>query len=254
MIAAAGLRRTAPLALAVALLGAASSAAFAQTFPPLTGRIVDEANLLSPQTEAALTERLAAFERDTKRQVVVATLRSLQGYPIEDYGYRLGRAWGIGEKDKNTGALLVVAPQERSVRIEVGYGLEGELTDALSSQIIQQTILPAFRAGEFERGIVAGTEAILGALGWKEAMLRPTPRPAAPPGGADWAGLVMFGLFALIWVIQLRRRRRMWRAGRLGGFPIAMGGFGGSRGGGFGGGGFRGGGGSFGGGGASGRW
>src|ERR1700730_8780667 len=110
-------------------------------FPALSSRVVDEAGLLSAAERERLTAQLAAHEHATGQQVVVVTLRSLQGMPIEDFGYRLGRAWGIGEKGKNTGALLVVAPSERAVRIEVGYGLEGLLTDALSRSIIERDIL-----------------------------------------------------------------------------------------------------------------
>ncbi len=107
-----------------------------------------------------MTGKLAALESSTGRQVVVATLPSLQGYEIEEYGYQLGRAWGIGQQGENNGALLIVAPKERKVRIEAGYGLEPVLTDALSALIIQNEILPAFREGQFERGIVAGVDAI----------------------------------------------------------------------------------------------
>ena len=101
------------------------------SFPALTGRVVDDAHILDAAARAAIERKLAAFETKSGRQVVVATLPSLQGYEIEDYGYRLGRHWGIGEKGSNNGALLIVAPNERRVRIEVGYGLEGTLTDAV---------------------------------------------------------------------------------------------------------------------------
>ena len=104
------------------------------------------------------------LEAKTGRQMVVATLPDLQGYEIEDFGYQLGRAWGIGDKTRNDGVLLLVAPKERKVRIDVGYGLEGVLTDALSSLIIQNKILPAFRAGKMEDGVMAGAEALIGQL------------------------------------------------------------------------------------------
>jgi uncharacterized protein len=112
----------------------------AQTFPPLTGRVVDNANLLDPAQEKALSDKLAQLEKDSGRQLVVATLPDLQGYDIADYGYQLGRNWGIGAKDKNDGALLIVAPNERRVRIEVGYGLEPVLTDLSSALIINNVI------------------------------------------------------------------------------------------------------------------
>jgi uncharacterized protein len=131
---------------------AAPALAAAPTFPALTGRVVDDANILSPQVEAELTTKLENLDKTTGRQVVVATVPGLQGYEIEDYGYQLGRAWGIGQKGTNTGALLIVAPTERKVRIEVGYGLEPILTDALSSVIIQTAVLPKFKAGDLEGG------------------------------------------------------------------------------------------------------
>ncbi|MBI3560532.1 MAG: TPM domain-containing protein [Gammaproteobacteria bacterium] len=137
----------------------------AVNFPELTGRIVDQASLLSPTQITQLTEALAQHEQQTTQQVVVATVTNLQGLPIEDYGYQLGRHWGIGQKDKNNGVILLVAPQERKVRIEVGYGLEGQLTDAVATQIIQQTILPNFKRGNMADGIVQGAQAILLVLG-----------------------------------------------------------------------------------------
>ena len=108
---------------------------------------------------------LAAHERATGEQVVVVTLDSLQGFSIEDYGYQLGRYWGIGQKGKNTGAMLIVVPKEHKVRIEVGYGLEGTLTDATSRTIIESKILPSFKRGDFNAGVLAGTASILNAFG-----------------------------------------------------------------------------------------
>lgn len=130
------------------------------TFPKLTGRVVDDAHLLSPEQEAQLTQLSAEVEQASSRQFVVATIPDLQGYDIADYGYQLGRAWGIGQKDAQNGIILIVAPTERRVRIEVGYGLEPIMTDALSSQIINQIILPKFKAGDMAGGIVAGAQAI----------------------------------------------------------------------------------------------
>lgn len=137
-----------------------AGAASAQTFPKFTGIVVDAANIIPDAQEAAITKRLDDLQRTTGRQVVVATIPDLQGYPIEDYGYRLGRAWAVGLKNVDNGAILIVAPNERKVRIEVGYGLEPVLTDAFSSVIIQQTILPKFRSGDMAGGIVAGVNAI----------------------------------------------------------------------------------------------
>ena len=121
--------------------------------------------VLNASTRGELTLMLAEHERATGEQVVVVTLESLQGYPIEDYGYQLGRHWGIGQKGTNTGALLIVVPKERKVRIEVGYGLEGMLTDAASRVIIERDIVPNFRRGDFNAGVLAGTTSMLRVLG-----------------------------------------------------------------------------------------
>lgn len=239
--------------LCLTLPGTAWSAS-EPSFPQLTGRVVDAANILSAQTEQTLTQELTSFEAATKRQVVVVTVPDLQGYAIDDYGTRLGRAWGIGQRGKNSGTLLIVAPKERSVRIEVGYGLEGELTDAQASQIIQQTILPRFRQNDFNGGVSAGTGAVLAALGWQGGSFKATAQPSQQ---AAWAGslmpLLIFGFFIFI---AMRRARNAgpWGNSMNRGWSSRRG-WGGFGGGGFGsGGGFSGGGGSFGGGGASGKW
>ena len=243
--------------------------AFAQStpkFPALTGRVVDQAQLLEPAKEAELTEKLAAFERDTTDQLVVVTVDSLQGREIEDYGYQLGRAWGIGQKDGDNGVLLIVAPNERKVRIEVGYGLEGVMTDALSALIIHDQILPAFRNGGYERGISSGVDAIITQLSLDpaEAQARASkavaPAPAKPIGAAVVIGIIFLFLFLSMVGAASRGRRR---GGGNGIAPVLVwiaaealsGGRGGGGGwGGGGGGGFGGGGGGFGGGGASGGW
>src|ERR1700760_2773645 len=133
----------------------------APTFPTLSGRVVDDAHVLNAQTVADISDKSAALEAKTSRQLVVVTLPSLQGYDISDYGYQLGRAWGIGQAKLNNGVLLIVAPQEHKVRIEVGYGLEPILTDALSSVIIQSAVLPKFRTGDFNAGVIAGVDALI---------------------------------------------------------------------------------------------
>ena len=149
-----------PLRALLLLFLLIAAPAAAQNFPKLTGRVVDAAGLLSAQDQAALTQKLASLEQATSRQLVVATVTDLQGYPIEDYGYRLGRNWGIGQKGANNGVILLVSKGDRKVRIEVGYGLEPILTDALSNQIIQDQILPAFKKGDYPGGINAGVDAI----------------------------------------------------------------------------------------------
>jgi uncharacterized protein len=153
------------IALAVGLYLLQAAALAAPSFPKLSGRVVDRANLLSSRAEQQLDALLAKHEQASGEQVVVVTLRSLQGYDIADYGYQLGRHWGIGQAGEDNGVLFIVAPAERKTRIEVGYGLEGKLTDALSKQIIDFEVIPYFKRGDFEQGIVNGTRAIIKVLG-----------------------------------------------------------------------------------------
>ncbi|MDG5499744.1 TPM domain-containing protein [Marinobacter sp. BGYM27] len=235
------------------------SAVLAQStpeFPELSGRVVDKADMLSPATETQLTQMLQAHEQSTTEQVVVVTLPDLQGYAIEDYGYQLGRHWGIGQKGEDNGALLLVAKQERKIRIEVGYGLEGRLTDAASATIINRIITPAFKQGQFEQGIANGAVAMVKVLGGEPLA---TPSRAASGGrekpNVSLASLLFIIMMAVIYFIGGGRGRGgRGGAALLGGALLgaSMGGRGG--GGGFGGGGFGGGGGGFGGGGASGGW
>ncbi len=247
----------------------------AQDFPKLTGRVVDNAGLLSPADEAALDRKLEALEQASSRQLVVATVPDLQGYEIEDYGYQLGRSWGIGQDEANNGTILLVAPNERKVRIEVGYGLEPILTDALSSVIVNQAVLPRFKAGDYPGGINAGADAIIQQLqappeeAEQRAIAAQQKQQEQARSGQDGGSifpLIFWGfifLFVILPMLRGRGRGRKYRRG--GGLPIILwgpgsgggggggfGGFGGSGGGGFGG--FSGGGGSFGGGGASGGW
>jgi uncharacterized protein len=239
-------------AFAVALIGfviAAGTARAAPSFPPLTGRVVDEAGILSPDTQNRLTALLAEHEQQTGHQVVVVTLKSLQGNDIADYGYQLGRAWGIGQKGKNTGALVIVAPNERKVRIEVGYGLEGELTDAQSKLIIENTILPYFKKGDYDSGVLAGTMQVLQVLGGKPTGAGSIPPPPSDQQHGGFGGIPFFLIIIVLWIVF---GRFFWPLFFLGGIMRGGGGFGGGFGGG--GGGFSGGGGSFGGGGASGSW
>jgi uncharacterized protein len=147
----------------------AATPSYAQTFPKLTGRVVDQANLLSPAQEADLSSKSAALEQRTGRQFVIATVSSLEGRPIEDYGYRLGREWKIGDEQKDDGVILLVAPAERKVRIETGYGARVFLTDALSSIIIRESILPRFKAGDLPGGISAGADQIVKQMELPEA-------------------------------------------------------------------------------------
>lgn len=227
------------------------------TFPPLSGRVVDQAGLLDAAAKSRLTRMLAAHEKATTEQVVVVTVPDLQGYAIADYGYQLGRFWGIGQKGKDNGALLIVAPKERKIRIEVGYGLEGRLTDAQSSVIINQVIAPAFKKGDFAGGITRGTRAILQVLGGKPLKEQATDTGASPDGAPKVPMAIVFFVLMIIVTTFLGSGRggggRALLGGALLGSLLGRGGSGGGFGGG-GGGGFGGGGGSFGGGGASGGW
>lgn len=261
------------------LLAASPAFAADPKFPALTGRVVDDAHVLNPAVVSELTQRSEDIEKQSGRQMVVATVPSLQGLEIEDYGYRLGRAWAVGEKGKNTGAILLVAPTERKVRIEVGYGLEGDITDALSSVVINQKILPRFRAGDIPGGVQAGGDALADLMALpsdqlqqKSAEAAATPRAADSDRPHASHGIpIVFLIFIMIWVFSAVFRGR-GRYGQGGGgvgswLPwVILGGmagrggrdddWGGGGGGGFGGGGggFSGGGGSFGGGGSSGSW
>jgi len=263
------------LALLATLLFAVPAAA--QTFPPLTGRVVDQAHLLSPAQVQNLTSKSAALEAQTGGQVVVATVNSLEGYPIEDYGYRLGRAWGIGQKGKDNGAILLVAPNEHKVRIEVGYGATPYLTDAMSGLIIREDITPRFKQGDFGGGIEAGADAIIKQLSLppgeaqKNVAAAEQAQQQRQHSGGNPLPFV-FWLMVIGFVALSHFRRgvgRQYRHRNGGISPWVMlwglnalsnsgrGGWGGgsSWGGGGGGfGGFSGGGGSFGGGGASGSW
>ena len=258
----------------LALCCVSLTSAHAQTFPKLTGRVVDEANLLDPAQEAALTSKLQNLETQSNRQLVVATIASLQGYEISDYGYRLGRHWalgqdGKGESEKDNGAILIVAPNERKMRIEVGYGLEPILTDGLSSSIVRNDITPLFKAGNFPAGINAGVDRIA-------TQLTLPPEEAAKIAAAasqrsrsqndeGSIGGVIFLLFLFFFFIlpiisSFARGGKKHRRSGYGG-PVVIWGGGGSGGSSWGGGGggggfggFSGGGGSFGGGGATGGW
>jgi uncharacterized protein len=239
-------------------------------FPELTGRVVDDAHVLSPQTQADLTLKLAALEQKNSRQLVVVTLPSLGGDEIEDYGNLLLRHWGIGQKGLNNGALFIIVPSEHKMRIEVGYGLEGTLTDAMSRVILDRAVVPKFRAGDLQGGIVDGTNAIIEQMGLDPstaearvaAAAEQAPRHAHrnPVGGAI-ALLIMFFVLTTIF-----RGRGRGGSGVGSGWALPLMFLGGAAsGGGWGGGGsddsdsgggddFSGGGGSGGGGGASDSW
>ncbi|XMB47459.1 TPM domain-containing protein [Pseudomonas fluorescens] len=237
------------IGLALWLLACGGVAQAALTFTALTGRVVDSAQMIDPAVREQLTQQLQALEQTSGDQLVVVTVPDLQGVPIEDYGYQLGRQWGIGQKGKDNGALLIVSRDDRQLRIEVGYDLEGVLTDAQSWVIINQVILPKFKAGNFSQGISDGVAAMIQVVGGE---------PLAVPAHVADANFAMdnpgfsIGLFILLIGV-------LWLCNRMG-LPVGaillaiLNSSGRGGGGGGGGGGFRGGGGGFGGGGASGGW
>ena len=244
--------------------------AFALDFPPLTGRVVDQADVMTPQSRSDIETKLKDLEDKSGIQLVVATVKSLQGGDIETYANELFRTWKLGQAQKNNGVLLLVAPNEHKVRIEVGYGLEGTLTDALSSVIISSAIVPRFKTGDFSGGITRGVDGIISVLSgdtsdWQRKVEVRKEDPAKRFRQAVSAAVLFADhLHLLVPDPQCRRRRsfeprRHTRAAAArSSFPRAVragaaalrrrfggGGFGG---------GFGGGGGSSGGGGASGGW
>ena len=230
-----------PQALIVALLAAlwASVALAAANFPPLTGRVVDQANILSPVTKADLERKLADLEQKSRIQLVVATVPSLDGEEIEPYANGLFRAWKLGEAKDNNGALLLIAPKERRVRIEVGYGLEGTLTDAVSSIIIANAIAPRFKAGDFNGGVTRGVDDIITTLSTNSAEWKPKPADMRAEHEASLLDtLAPFLIFLFIMFVISRMSRRSG-GGNVIFIPMGTGGFGGGfrGGGGFGGGG-----------------
>jgi uncharacterized protein len=198
------------VAIVLLWLGCAVAPAYGAepAFPDLTGRVVDEAGILSAGARARLDSELAQHESKTKQQVVVATVKSLGGVPIEDYGYQLGRHWGIGQKGANTGIILLVAPNDRKVRIEVGYGLEGELTDAAAATIVNRIILPAFRSGDFESGVLAGADAILRVLGGDASVGRQANQYAGRQDNGLSIGSIVFTVLIFLFVVRAMRRSR----------------------------------------------
>ncbi|MBZ0271215.1 TPM domain-containing protein [bacterium] len=225
---------------------ASASIAFAQAkVPALTARVNDYANILDATQEQQLEAALAAFEEKTSTQIVVLTTPSLEGEAIEEFGIRVAEAWRIGQKGKDNGAILIVAPNDRLVRIEVGYGLEGALTDLESSRIIRNVVVPAFKSGSFFAGIAGGVDGMMKATEGEFKAEGVRMKDDRTRGGQSVVSII----FSIIVFIVLMSSR----TGRMILFTGAM--MGGGRRGGFGGGGgFSGGGGGFGGGGASGRW
>ena len=243
------------LAIGIIALLYTALAVLAVNFPVLTGRIVDQANIIPAETRSAIEPKLADLEAKSGIQLVVATVTSLEGQEVEPYANELFRSWKLGEKAKNNGVLLLVAPNERRVRIEVGYGLEGTLTDALTKVIITNAITPRFKSGDFSGGISRGIDDIITVLTtdaseWqKRPSLRLDNQQTTDP--ATW--LLIAALIALFTLLIVSPGFRWLFLNLVLNILVSSGG---SRsGGGYSsGGGFSGGGGSSGGGGASGSW
>jgi uncharacterized protein len=242
---------------AVAAFGPAPARA-AANFPALTGRVVDQAHVLSAGERADLEVKLADLESKSGIQLVVATVSSLDGEEIEPYANELFRAWKLGEAKKNNGVLFLIAPKEHRVRIEVGYGLEGTLTDATSSLIIANAVAPRFKAGDYDGGVARGVDDIITVLTTDSADWQKKPELRAEDDPSFLDAISPFLVLAFIlFVFFITRHGGRGGGGLLGNILImsSLMGRGGSFGGGdFGGGGFSGGGGSSGGGGASGSW
>ena len=225
----------------------------APNYPELTGRVVDQAGVFSADQNVILSNRLRDFETQSGHQMVVATVKSLEGNDIRSYGNELGRKWALGAKDKNDGVLILLAPTEHKVSIEVGYGLEGDLTDAISSVIISHAMVPKFKAGDYFSGVYAGiddVEKVIGGQG--AAIVAAAQNQTAPQAGfADALPVIIFFFVVLIIIFNASRGRGAMFVPMGGGSSYSRGS---SWSGGSSGGGFSGGGGSFGGGGASGGW
>jgi len=181
------------------ILLSAVAAGADRAIPFLGGRVVDEAGMIPPDAKQRIEEKLAAFEQRTGDQVAVLTVDSLEGDPVEDFSMRVVEAWKLGKKGKDDGVLFLVAKQDRKMRIEVGYGLEGTLTDLKSGRIIDNVVRPDFQKGDFGAGIEHGIDAILSALGGGEVPVEPVAQPReGSPAGASALVLAVVAIFALL--------------------------------------------------------
>lgn len=255
------------LLVAVAVWLTATGAAALEVPPPPTQWFTDRAGLVSAADAAALNQKLQAFEQETGAQFIIYVFPSLEGESVEDFTIRAVERWKVGQQKFDNGLVLFVFVKEQTIRIEVGYGLEGTITDAFSSRVIRQHIAPYFQRGDWAAGLNAGAEALMAQIRKGEAPVEPLRRPADGPAPANFGSvLFMLIVFALVFFVLPSLGRRRGRGGTgCGGCMLPLflfpggGGvtFGGHRGGGFGGGGFggfSGGGGGFGGGGATGGW
>lgn len=238
--------------LLIASLGGASE------LPSLEARVTDTAAVLSANTRTQLEERLAGYEQKTGHQFAFVSIHSLEGDPIEDFSIRLAEKWRLGDENRDDGLILLVAKADRKMRIEVGYGLEGAVPDALAAQIIRHQLQPAFRRGDFDGGVTTAFSTLMKAAeGEAVSVEAPPPSPSMPGPFDGFLGFAIWLTIVLGFTSLLRFGLRGSPGsgtgrGYYGG--IGGGGFGGGGSFGGGGGGFGGGGGGFGGGGASGGW
>jgi uncharacterized protein len=193
-----------PQMVALALLLASLPAWADKAVPFLSGRVVDEAAMIPADVKQRIEGKLAAFEQRTGNQVAVLTVDSLEGEPLEDYSVRVAQTWKLGQKGKDNGVLLLVAKQDRKMRIDVGYGLEPTLTDLETSRIIDNAIRPEFQKGDFGAGIEHGVDAILTALDGGEVPAKPAAQPEGKgtPAGFVLIFVVVIGAFSLIALVS----------------------------------------------------
>jgi uncharacterized protein len=254
------MQRMRAIVLALFALLAAAVVAVAFNFPPLTGPVVDTAKILTPDARLAIDRKLRDYQARSGHQLVVATVPSLEGYDIRDYGNQLFRHWAIGDKQRDDGVLILIAPNERKVSIEVGYGAEPELTDAISRIIIENGMVPHFKAGDYGGGINAGIDDIARALGGETTAIIERVRNQSAPSADNLIPFIFLAVIIFLIIINVSRGGRLsssrrgpygdlWTGGGGSGGRWSGGGWSGGLGGGY-----SGGGGSSGGGGASGSW
>jgi uncharacterized protein len=249
-------RATAAGVLAALATLAAAAPAAALEVPFLSGRVVDEAGILSPAAEEALTRTLEELESSTGAQVAVLTIPSLGDEALEDYSLRVAETWKLGGAERDDGVLFLVARDDRKMRLEVGHGLEGAIPDVLAGRILDNLVRPRFRGGDFDGGVGAGVDAVAALIRGENAEAVVPPPAATGVPMPQGCAVMFFGTFFFLLVVLPLLFGRKKRRFRVFGVPVTFGGSSGgsSRGGGFSGGGFSGGGGSFGGGGASSSW
>jgi uncharacterized protein len=243
--------------LALFALVAMAGGAVAFNFPSLTGPVVDAAKILSNESHLSIDRKLRDYQARSGHQVVVATVPSLEGYEIREYGNQLFRRWAIGDKERNDGVLILIAPNERKVSIEVGYRAEPELTDAISKIIIENGMVPHFKGGDYAGGINAGIDDIARALGGETNAIIERAHNQSVPSLEDLMPFIFLAIIMFLIIFNVSRGGRLSNARRGPYRDVWTGGGwsgGGWSGGSGSGGGYSGGGGSSGGGGASGSW